>query len=157
MPFDVQRFTSARWEPRTERVPVPDLAEWFGEDEEAVFVVRGLSGPELGRCTEAVTRNRDRAALAEGLLSADDGERIQALRETLGVGTAVPDDIAKRLEMLELGSVEPKMDHGSVVKFCEAFPVEFYQLTTIILRLTGRGHQPGKPVRSTKSQTSKTA
>lgn len=152
MGFKADKFAKTAFQPRTARVSLPDLSEFF--EGEAAWVVRGLNGMEVCQCNEAAERNRSRAAIAEGLLSEDSGKQVEALREMLGVGSAVPDDIAKRLEMLVMGSVDPVIDHPTAVKLCQAYPVEFYNLTTKILELTGLGSEPGKPNASTKAPRS---
>lgn len=153
MPFDIAKFTAAKFSPRTEAIPVPGLGAFFPEGEAPAVTVRGLTGPELGRCKEAAARNRDVAALLEGLLGGERAEKVQALREMVH-GPEVPDDVAQRMEMLALGSVEPRLDHAAAVKIAECFPIEFYQLTNTILRLTGQGRQPGKPGGSGNAPTS---
>lgn len=154
MSFNVQKFQNTQFVPREARVPVSDLSAFFGPEDEPAFVVRGLTGAELAVVNEAVSRNRSRAAIAEGLLSPEQADQITAVRELLGIGCAVPDDMAKRLEMLVIGSVDPKLDLPTAVHLSEAFPVEFYTLTTKITELTGLGAEPGKPKASTPEQTS---
>jgi len=157
MPFDVAGFKKAKFEDRTEKVPVPDLADWFEEGEEAAFVVRGLTGEELARCNEAASRNSNVSNLVEALGSNNAQEQIDAMREMLGVGDSVPEDLAKRIEQLSRGTVDPDMDHEAAVKFAEAYPVEFYQITNKINELTGQGRQVQKKSSSRKGQTSKQA
>jgi len=164
MEFDIQKFTSQAFQPREHDIPVPALAAWFkgaakkdeaGAEQPPAWKVRGLTGPELAKCNEAQQRNRNRAAIAEGLASGSDDKIASAIKEILGTGQAVPDDIAKRIEMLVLGSVEPKCSHQVAVKLADAFPVEFFEITTAIVRLTGQGGEPGKPKRSSVSPKSK--
>ena len=154
MPFNADKFLSAKLNAREEDVPVPDLKAWFDAKETPVWRVRGLTGAEMARVLEAVSRNKNRAAIAEGLMSDDDRKQIEALRAMLGVGDNVPDDIAKRLEQLVLGSVEPKCDQQLAVRLCESFAIEFYQLTNKITALTGMGYELGKPKHSTKTTKS---
>ncbi|TFH84818.1 hypothetical protein EQG41_20455 [Billgrantia azerbaijanica] len=158
MEFDIQKFTSTSFDARTQDVPVPDLAAFFKnvpEGEKPTWRVRGLTGVELAKTNEAQSRNRSRTAIAEGLLSGVNDQVSEAVRELLGSGSSVPDDLAKRIEMLVLGSVAPECNHQLAVKLAEAYPVEFYQLTSEITRLTGLGAEPGKPKRSSGSKTSK--
>jgi len=144
MGFKSDEFIQADFKPREHSVSVPDLKSFFDEDEDPVWVVRGLTGHEVARYQEAVTTNRDMAAIAEGLASPDNKKVVEAIREKLGIGDAVPDDIAKRIEVLVLGSVDPVVDNHLAVKLCERFPVPFYELTTKILGLTGEGYSLGK-------------
>jgi hypothetical protein len=144
MAFDSKKFLKTKFTPRTESVPVPDLQAFFPEKAKAVWTVRGLTGQELGRAAEAAERNKNVASLLEALVSAEAKEKAEAVKELLGVGGGVPQDIAKRLEHLVLGSVDPPCTLDLAVRLCESFPVEFYQLTNAIIQLTGRGQMPGK-------------
>jgi len=154
MGFDTKAFKKAKFEDRTERVPVPDLAEWFEEGEEAVFVVRGLTGEELARCNEAARHNKNINSVVEAIAGQNEQEKIDALRETLGISTSVPDDLAKRMEQFSYGTVDPDMDHEAAVKFAQEYPIEFYQITNKIAELTGQGRQIVKKKNSKQEQTS---
>lgn len=157
MDFDVNKFTNTAFKRREEDVPVPDLRDWFKglkEGEKPVWRVRGLTGEELARVNEASARNRNKNAVIDALNS-DKSEKVtDAIRELIGTGSSVPDDLARRIELLTMGSVAPECTHQVAVKLAEAFPVEFYELTTKITQLTGLGSEPGKPKRSSSTQTS---
>jgi len=142
--FDAKKFLKTKWTPRTEEVPVPDLAAFFPDGAKAAWKVRGLTGHELGRSNEAAERNRNVAAILEGLASGAAKEQTEAVKELLGVGGSTPQDIAKRLEHLVLGSVDPPCTPDLAIRLCETFPVEFFQLTNRIVQLTGQGQLPGK-------------
>ena len=154
MGFNAKEFLKAKFEPRIEGVPVPDLRDFFKDGDEPVWKVRGLTGQELGRANEAAARNRSIKAIVEALAGQADKERAGAIQDLLGVGENVPEDIAKRIEHLVLGSVDPPCTQDLAVRLCEVFPVEFYQLTTKILELTGKGQEPGKPKPSGKAAKS---
>jgi hypothetical protein len=142
--FDAKKFLKTKWTPRTEEVPVPDLAAFFPEGAKAVWKVRGLTGQELGRSNEAAERNRNVAAILEGLASGAAKEQTEAVKELLGVGGSTSQDIAKRLEHLVIGSVDPPCTPDLAIRLCETFPVEFFQITNRIVQLTGQGQMPGK-------------
>jgi hypothetical protein len=144
MAFDSKRFLKTKFTARTEDVPVPDLAAFFPDDAKPVWKVRGLTGQELGRANEAAERNKNVAAILEGLASGAGKEQTEAVKELLGVGGSTPQDIAKRLEILSIGSVDPQCAPDLAVRLCEAYPVEFYQITNRINFLTGQGQMPGK-------------
>ncbi|MDF1577674.1 MAG: hypothetical protein P1P81_04420 [Desulfobulbales bacterium] len=155
MEFDRKKFEQARFEPRTEEVPVPDLAGFFSglaKKEVPGWKVRGLTGPELGQCNEAAENNRKIGAILEGLVGQSSKEIKAAIKELTGNGEAVPQDIAKRLSMLVIGSVDPAVDRPLAVRLCEYYPIEFFQLTNKITTLTGQGHMPGKPPGSGKAK-----
>lgn len=158
MEFDASKFDGATFNRREEDVPVPDLQHWFKglkEGETPVWRVRGLTGAELGAVNEAQAKNRNKNAIAEALSSEKEASVTDAIRELIGTGSKVPDDIARRIELLSIGSVEPECTHQRAVKLAEAYPIEFYELTNKITKLTGLGSEPGKPKRSSAAQTSK--
>jgi len=144
MTFDAKKFLKTKFTPRTEEVPVPDLQAFFPEGARAVWTVRGLTGQELGRANEAAERNKNVAAILEGLAGGAAKEKAEAVKELLGVGGSTPQDIAKRLEHLVTGSVDPPCTQELAVRLCETFPVEFYLITNRIVHLTGQGQMPGK-------------
>ena len=145
MGFDLGKFSGSKFEPRQETITLSDLRSFFGEGEQPEFTVRGLTGHELGRVHEAMEKNKNIAGILEGLVSPDQKEKITALKSALGLSDQTPDDIVRRIALLVAGSVNPKLDQESAVKFCRVFPVEFFQLTNKITELTGQGHVLGKP------------
>ena len=145
MGFDHQKFSGSKFEPRQVTLTLTDLRDFFGEGEQPEFTIRGLTGHELGRVHEAMEKNKNIAGILEGLVSPDQKEKITALKSALGLSDQTPDDIARRIALLVVGSVEPKLDQELAVKFCRIFPVEFFQLTNKITELTGQGHVMGKP------------
>ncbi len=158
MAFDSKKFLKTAFDPRTETVPVPDLKEFFGEDTEPVWVVRNLSGHELGQVGEAKDRNRNLEAVLTALLSVNSGEKAEAVKEMLGLDDKTPADIVRRLEMLVLGSVDPVCNQELAVKLCTHYPIEFMTLTNTISKLTGMGSRvKKKPTNSGKTPKFKTA
>lgn len=154
MPFNQKAFLKTKWQPRIEDVPVPDLQAFFLEGEAAAWKVRGLTGQELGRADEAADRSKTMIAIIEGLAGTSSKEKTDAMKELLGVGGNAPKDIAKRLEHLVMGSVEPSCTMDLAVRLCEAFPVEFLRITNKIIELTGMGQMPGKQTPSGGTQAS---
>ena len=144
MSFDKKRFMKTNFEPRIEKVPVPDLKEFFEEGAEPVWSVRNLSGHELGKVNEAAQRNKTIGAILDGIISTDAKDKVNAIKASLGLDDNTPDDIARRLDMLAIGSVDPEIDHEMAVKVCTYYPIEFYLLTNAITKLTGQGAQVKK-------------
>lgn len=144
MAFDQKRFLKIKMEARTESVPVPDLTAFFPDGEPAVWLVRGLTGQELGRANEAAAKNKIVAATMDAISGMSAKEQIEEIKNALGLGGNVPDDIARRIEYLTVGSVNPAITQEVSVKLCETYPVEFYELTNIITRLTGKGFVEAK-------------
>lgn len=157
MSFDSKAFMKAKFEPRIEDVPVPDLKDFFGNGAALVWKVRGLTGHELGRVNEAKDRNRNIEAILEALVSEKAEEKKEAVKQLIGLDSSTPADIVRRLEMLAIGSVDPEIDPEVAVKLCTYFPVEFLLLTNAITRLTGQGAQvKKKPTPSGAAPTSET-
>ena len=155
MGFDLKKFKNAEFQARTEEVRVDGLAEFFEEGEEPVFTVRGLTAEEVARTNEAASRNTSWSQIMEAMASSNAQERVGAIKQMLGITADVPEDIAKRHEQLTLGSVDPDLDHETVVRLAENCPIEFYTLTNKIMELTGLGANPVKKKGSGKTPGSK--
>ena len=81
------------------------------------------------------------AAIASRILSGS-GEAIgEALDEYFG---AVPDEYVRRVEVLHLGSVEPRLDRSQAMKVYRNFPSTAHLLAEAILRATGEGAVVGE-------------
>jgi len=141
MPFNAEQFAQADTQLRTKTIEVPELAQWFGEDEAAVWRVRGLNGNELAYANNAMDRWEREDTMIEALASQDKDKIASAIKETLGRSGAaeVQPEMAKRMEYLVAGSVEPACDLSTASLLFERFPVKFLELTNAILALTGQG------------------
>lgn len=153
--MDIAKFLNEQFTARTETVQVPELAGFFAEGERAEWVVRGLTGAELGRANQASERSQENVkALVEAM--AGKGDKAEALRRTLGISDEeIPTDVSRRIEMLTAASVSPKLgsEHRDVaVRLAETFPTIFYNLTNKVLNLTGQGSEVGKPKPSGKAE-----
>ena len=146
MTFDLERFRGASLAPRQATVPVPDLAPFFAEGAEPVWIVKGLTGEEIARCNESSTRHAVVTAAVQALANsaAAKADTVEALQSLLGFGTDVPEDLAKRFDHLTFGSVSPAIDRALAVKLFAAYPIVAYTLTNKILELTGLGPDVGK-------------
>jgi hypothetical protein len=150
--FELQAFLSAALQPRQQRVLVPELAQWFAPGAEAVWVVRGLTAAELARANQAAEHGLSNVRALVAALAGEAAGKAATIRKALGLSDEdVPADISRRIEMLAAGSVSPALgaDNRDVaVKLAEAYATRFYELTNIILNLTGQGSEPGKAQRS---------
>lgn len=155
MGFDTRGFSKSTFEARTDKVRVDDMGEWFEEGDDTVFVVRGLDGYEMARVREQVENNKSTSEIVEAVAGSMGQEKMEALREWLGVSTSVPNELVRRMEMLVHGSVDPDLDHETVKLVAVRYPIEFYNLTDKILNLTGLGHQPIKKKGSGTTQESR--
>lgn len=149
MPFDAAAFERADLKPRTRIVEVPGLAAFFEPGEPARWTVRGLTASELQRAAEAKARQSSLESLADAF--SGQGDKAEALRKLFHISADVPGEIVKRIEMLEMGSVEPKITQSLCVKLAESYPVEFLQLTSAITELTGQGADYAKPNAASQS------
>lgn len=143
MGFKVDSFDRAEFTPRRASVPVDALAAFFDEGEPAVWQVRGLSSAELHRALEAGKRQGSIEQIVRAI--AGGGDQAEAVRAALGLSKDTPGEIAKRLEMLVMGSVAPKVELPTAVKLADAFPIEFLSITNKITELTGQGFDLVKP------------
>lgn len=153
--FNVERFERAEFRPRTREVVVDALAPFFDEGERPVWVVRSLTSNELNRALDAEKDATSVDAIIKAL--AESGKQVDAVRAALGRRSDTPGEIRKRLEMLVLGSVSPKIEMPLATKIAENFAVEFRLVTNAILELTGLGFdlvKPGAASPSTKSSNS---
>lgn len=153
MAFESSRFLATQFIPREDDVPVPDLKEFFG-GEDPVWRVRGLTGFELGKVEEVKRRNKQIENILEGIVSAGSKKQIAAVKKLVGNTKDATDDVAKRLELLVIGSVDPVCDLELSKKLLTAFPIEFFDITNRINILTGKGHIPGKAKPSGKTPKS---
>lgn len=152
MAFDKNAFMRDKFKPRTGDVPVPELSSYFPDQKDAVWKVRGVSGVEMAECFEAAEKNKKIGAVIDGIASGQSKKTTDAIKEMVGASNNTPQDIAKRIAFLVIGSVSPKVDQELAKKLCQTFPIEFYQITTKIIALTGMGHEPGKPKCSGKAK-----
>jgi hypothetical protein len=136
MGFDLERFKKAKLEARTTEVRIPELKDWFAENTEPVFTVRGLTGEQFYHVREAAAKRVDVQAIIAKLTSGDGAAIAEALDEHFG---AVPGEYARRVEILIYGCVDPSMDRPTALKFYRHFPVHAHTLADAILRASGEG------------------
>jgi len=157
--FDVAKFTSAQFKPRTAEVPVTnsDMKNFYPAGVKPMIMVRNLSALELARADEEVTLSKE--AQAEKALQDIGTEAIEALRTLLRAHMEenTPGQYVKCLQVVFMGLVKPKLAYEQVIKFATAFPIEFRMAFMKINELTGRGQTlVGKPKGSGQTLESKT-
>jgi hypothetical protein len=160
MAFDSKAFLRTKFERRTGEVPVESLKEFFDEGERPVWKVQSMTGQELGVANAAAERSQNLLAIVEAVQGRYK-DKVNAFKSILGLADDMPADVAKRIEMILVGSVEPNLQNEGgldlALKILETFPIEFYLITNEITKLTGQGHVVGKPKPSGKKRTSNTA
>jgi uncharacterized Zn finger protein len=147
MGFDAKKFMATPFEPRTAQVEVPALADWFGDDA-PVWTVRGQTANEIAASLEAGAKHKNIDAVIKAI--AANQNQISELKKAIGIDNDTPGEIIKRLEQLVQCSVEPTITLDVAVKLGQTRPIEFYQLTNEILKLTGLGMDVKKPKASGK-------
>lgn len=147
--FNSKAFMRQQFEARTDNVPVPELAAWFDEESNPVFIVRGLTFEELSKADAAADNSKTMLNLVASLTTKDGKAIAEGIKDAFGVGQETPTNMIKRINHLVMGSVQPEIDEQFAVKLASTFPVEFTQLTNKIVALTGKGFEPGKPKGST--------
>jgi len=151
MAFNAEKFERSKFEARRAKVPVPALSDFFDEGETPEWEVRGLSAVELHKAMEAGKRQGSIEAIVKAIAANQD--QAGAVRKALGLTKDTPGEIAKRLEMLVMGSVAPAVSLPVAVKLAEAFPIEFLTLTNEITDLTGKGAEMVKPPAASQPTT----
>ena len=144
MSFDLKKFQNTTFIPREKAVPVPALKDFFEGDATPEWKVRRLTGAEVGVVWETTRRNKKLTDIIEGLISNKGVKNVEAIKKLVGTSGDVPEEIARRLEMLVQGSVDPEIDMTISVKMCaEAWP-SFRLLTDTIDSLTALGSEAKK-------------
>ena len=151
MAFNAEKFERSKFEARRAKVPVPALSDFFDEGETPEWEVRGLSAVELHKAMEAGKRQGSIEAIVKAIAANQD--QAGAVRKALGLTKDTPGEIAKRLEMLVMGSVAPAVSLPVAVKLAEAFPIEFLTLTNEITDLTSKGAEMVKPQAASQPTT----
>jgi hypothetical protein len=141
MPFDAKKFMAAQFEPRMSEISVPGLVDFFGQ-----------TADEVARTIEAGDKHRNIDAVIAAI--GENSDKIQELRDVIGISKERHTDIIKRLEQLTMCSVEPAITLDIAVKLAETRPIELYILTNEILRLTGLGQDLKKSPTSGKIKKS---
>jgi len=143
MGFDSKKFMAAQFEPRTARIDVPGLSNWFDEDDPPVWVIRGQTANEIAIAMDAGAKHKNIDAIIKAIAANQD--QVNELKKAIGVEKDTPGEIIKRLEQLVQCSIEPVITLDIAVKLGETRPIEFYTITNEILRLTGLGMDIKKP------------
>lgn len=158
--FDAKQFQRTEFCARTKDVQVPELRDYYQADGdgkvETVWRVRGINANELAKARDAKTKNQNIVALATALTQGSHDDKVREIRSAVGYGDDVHHEVAYRLELLTIGSVDPKCPLDLAVQLSERFPVTFWELSSAVLELTGQGQESAekKPKHSGKIQKS---
>ncbi len=146
--FDLDAFRKAKLSTREEDVPLPGLAAagFSGEapDPETgkappvVFRVRGLTAEELAKARTEADNSKLLISVSERLVGSE-SEKVQAILDALGMGSATPASLRLKICHVTHGVVEPALTQQDVVKLADGYPVEFGILAERIYDLTVQG------------------
>jgi len=154
MAFDIEKFSGSEFNYKVLDIKVPTLKEFFEEDEPTIWQVKGLTGHELAKVNEAIKLNKDVGSILSGISSEIHSEKIDAIKETLGINDTSPGDLVRRISALVFASVAPVITQEIAVKLADSFPTVFYLLTNKIFELTGEGKSLGESKASGEIVTS---
>ena len=149
--FNTNKFMKENLAPKTEKIEVQNLSEFFSKDETPEFEVRALTGSELIRTNEAAETNKNLSAIVQALATGTQQGKTEALKELAGVSDDVPAELARRIEILMFGCVKPEVDRQFAVKMAEFYPADFVIITNRIRVLTAQGADMVKPKPSGKT------
>lgn len=144
MGFNTEKFDRIQFKERIIEVPVPELSEFFDDKEKKIWIVRGLTGHELAKVNEAIQLNKDVESILSGITSETQSEKIEAIKESLGLTDSTPGDLVRRIAALKNASINPTVSQEVAVKLADCFPTTFYLLTNKIFELTGEGKTLGE-------------
>lgn len=116
--------------PRTQKVAVTELAEFFPEGtpvEKMFFVVRGLEGLEYFKANQFVDSTQD------------DDPTIKKINTLLEVGGKRPEIMGRRIQYVMVGTVKPKIDRTLANTIFEKHPMVGMLLSDTIITLMGLG------------------
>lgn len=144
MAIDYDKLGSAQFTFPTKKMKVPDLKAFFPKDEEPEWEYRGLNGTELALVNNVVQTNAWAESIKKAIYSMDTKGLTKSLGGLQGKDLEeVPPDLAKRLKILELGSVPPCPEHVCV-RIAHTKPNFVWNITGKIMTMTDDGADLGK-------------
>jgi len=144
MSFDLKKFETTKYNDRVADVEVPELIDFFDEDEKPVWKVRAMTGTEIAISQEAHEAIERQQKMFNAIVGKNTDSFVKALKASFNLDYNekdghTPEEIEKRLAMLRMCSVEPVCPENLAVKLLLNHGVVFYRLTNKIVELTGLG------------------
>lgn len=144
MGFDIEKFRQAQFESRTKEIQAEALKVFFGKDEKPVFKIRNLTAEELAKVRDSVQRKKDIDSVVNLLASQGAKSKADGIKKALGWDDH-PDDFVRRLTIMEIGTVDPRLERDVCVKISEVNSMLFQKITDEIMLLSGEGQKLGEP------------
>lgn len=135
--FNSKEFIKTKMDHRVDQVPVDELIDFF--DGDPIWSVRGLSHQEIALTDEHLSNSKHISKLIQAL--ANDADKSDLIKHVIGREDGTPKETARRISMLTLGSVDPKIEMDIAAKLAKHHPTVFLKLTNKILELTGLGSE----------------
>jgi hypothetical protein len=155
MTFDKNKFMAAKYSFREKEIPVPSLKDFFDPDTKPVWKIRNLTGVDIARADEAASKYALSSDVLEALMGSHSKKVQDSVKKILGKSEDIPVDIAKRVEHLQICSIDPVCDLDLALKICKVQALLFLELTNEILKLSGKGMKLGELKASGKTKKSK--
>jgi len=144
MTINYDKLGSTQFEFPTKKMAVPGLKDFFEEGEKPEWEYRGLNGTELALVNNVMQTNAWAESIKKAVYSMDTKGLTKSLDGLQGKDLEeVPPDLAKRLKILELGSVPPCPEHVCV-RLAHTKPNLVWNITGKIMALTDDGADLGK-------------
>ena len=144
MTIDYDKLGSTQFEFHTKKMAVPGLKDFFEEGEKPEWEYRGLNGTELALVNNVMQTNAWAESIKKAIYSMDPKGLTKSLDGLQGKDLEdVPPDLAKRLKILELGSVPPCPEHVCV-RLAHTKATLVWNITGKIMALTDDGADLGK-------------
>jgi len=144
MPIDYDKLGATQFEFPTKKMAVPGLKDFFEDGEKPEWEYRGLNGTELALVNNVIQTNAWAESIKKAIYSMDTKGLTKSLDGLQGKDLEeVPPDLAKRLKILELGSVPPCPEHVCV-RLAHTKATLVWNITGKIMALTDDGADLGK-------------
>lgn len=139
--FDLNKFEQAEISLRTKQIAVPLLKDFFAEGEEPVWNISALTSEDVAILNSAQERNKSVSVLVNAMLGGNSKSKADAIKSAMGVGDELPEETARGIECLLLGSVDldPQTHREVAIKIAAFYPTVFTKLTNEIYSLSGEG------------------
>jgi hypothetical protein len=148
MAFDSKAFKRAAFEPRTQIVKVPELADFFKEGEAPELTARGLTGIEVSATTDAYNKHGLLVtALEQGKITKDQIKQIFGDEEKAS---------AESMRSYKVLQIVYGFDLDLAKKLNRDFVAVFNRLVTAVWALTEMGSVKKKPTSCSETDESKT-
>jgi len=122
------------------------MAEFFDDDEDPDWVVRGIDAIELEMMKEDVRSNpKISKEISAGSKGVPD-EAVEAIKVIFSVASKVanrkvPDTYVMNLSLVAMGSIAPEVSKQQAAQLAKRHPVQFAEIASKVLELTGLGSE----------------